>query len=37
LLGWAGIALYGTIMAQAIHGLINRRQTHNKVSPRAST
>ena len=27
LLGLAGIALYGTIMAQAIYGLINRRQT----------
>jgi hypothetical protein len=26
-LGLAGIALYGTIMAQAIYGLINRRQT----------
>jgi hypothetical protein len=37
LLGWAGIALYGTIMAQAIHGLVNRRQTHNKFNVRAST
>jgi hypothetical protein len=37
LLGLAGIALYGTIMAQAIYGLINRRQTHHKVSLRAST
>jgi hypothetical protein len=26
-LGFAGIVIYGTIMAQAIYGLINRRQT----------